>query len=133
MGAKAIVAEVQTFTCAERGQYDDITVIVAQCSDSPQSIQIQNIGNATLALNGLSVSKSFTLVPDSGTPADCTASSSLAPGGRCNISISFTPEADGLQAGTVTLTDNALNDNPSTQTISLLGDGPQTQVSTTSM
>jgi serine phosphatase RsbU (regulator of sigma subunit)/predicted enzyme related to lactoylglutathione lyase len=28
---KAIVAEVQTFTCPERGQYDDITVIVAKC------------------------------------------------------------------------------------------------------
>ncbi len=29
---KAIVAEVQTFTCPERGQYDDITVIVAKCT-----------------------------------------------------------------------------------------------------
>lgn len=28
---KAIVNEVQTFTCPERGQYDDITVIVAKC------------------------------------------------------------------------------------------------------
>jgi serine phosphatase RsbU (regulator of sigma subunit)/predicted enzyme related to lactoylglutathione lyase len=29
---KAIVNEVQTFTCPERGQYDDITVIVAKCT-----------------------------------------------------------------------------------------------------
>ncbi len=29
---KAIVAEVQTFTCPEHGQYDDITVIVAKCT-----------------------------------------------------------------------------------------------------
>ena len=29
---KAIVKEVQTFTCPERGQYDDITVIVAKCT-----------------------------------------------------------------------------------------------------
>ena len=29
---KAIVADVQTFTCPERGQYDDITVIVAKCT-----------------------------------------------------------------------------------------------------
>jgi serine phosphatase RsbU (regulator of sigma subunit)/catechol 2,3-dioxygenase-like lactoylglutathione lyase family enzyme len=28
----AIVAEVQSFTCPERGQYDDITVIVAKCT-----------------------------------------------------------------------------------------------------
>jgi serine phosphatase RsbU (regulator of sigma subunit)/catechol 2,3-dioxygenase-like lactoylglutathione lyase family enzyme len=28
----AIVNEVQTFTCPERGQYDDITVIVAKCT-----------------------------------------------------------------------------------------------------
>jgi len=28
----AVVAEVQTFTCPERGQYDDITVIVAKCT-----------------------------------------------------------------------------------------------------
>ncbi len=27
----AIVAEVESFTCPERGQYDDITVIVAKC------------------------------------------------------------------------------------------------------
>ena len=29
---KAIVNEVQTFTCPERGQYDDITVIIAKCT-----------------------------------------------------------------------------------------------------
>jgi hypothetical protein len=98
-----------------------------------QSVQIQNVGNATLSLSGLSVSGDFSLVAGSGTPADCTASSSLRPGARCNLSISFTPEADGALAGALTLSDNALNGNP-TQTIQLSGTGQppsQAKVSST--
>ena len=110
---------------------------VAVGATGPQSIQIQNIGNATLSLSGLSVSGNFTLVPGSGTPSDCTTSSSVAPGALCNLSISFVPEPDGPTAGTVTLSDNALNNNPATQVIQLSGyednSPPLAQVSTTSM
>ena len=102
-------------------------------SDSPQSVQIQNIGNATLSLSGLSVSANFDLVPGPGTPADCTASSSLPPGESCNISVSFAPVAAAPLAGTLTLTDNTLNSASTTHVISLsgTGQGPAAQVSTT--
>lgn len=62
-------------------------------SGSPQSVQIQNIGNATLSLSGLSISANFDLVPGPGMPADCTASSSLSPGESCDISVRFSPVA----------------------------------------
>jgi hypothetical protein len=114
------------------------TPVGSTSSDSPQSVQIQNIGNETLALSGLSVSGNFALVPGSGTPADCTAASSLAPGARCNISVSFKPEeGGGPLTGTVTLTDNALNGEPATQSIQLSGGAeaypPQVQVSATTL
>ena len=115
------------------------TGVGSTSSDSPLSTKIQNVGNATLSLTELSVSGNgnFSMVPGSGTPADCTASSSLAPGAECNLSFSFKPEAEGPLTGTVTLKDNSMNGNP-THTISLLGTGinpapPQAQVSATSL
>jgi hypothetical protein len=106
-------------------------------TDSPQSVQIQNAGNATLSLRGLSLSGDFALVPGPGTPADCTASSSLAPGAQCNLSISFTPEMEGPLTGVITLTDNALNAAGATQEIQLSGTGlspdPKLSVSATTL
>jgi len=102
-------------------------------ASSPQSVQIQNIGNAALSLSGLSVSENFSLVPGSGTPADCTSSSSLAPGAACNLSISFTPQSTGQLTGTVTLSDNSLNNKSATQIIQLTGNFPLAQVSPASL
>jgi hypothetical protein len=90
---------------------------------STLAAQIQNIGNATLSLSSLSVSGNFAQVPGSGTPVDCTASSSLAPGARCNLSIQFAPETDSPLTGAVTLSDNALNSDHATQIIPLSGTG----------
>jgi streptogramin lyase len=61
-------------------------------SDSPQSITVENSGNAPLsALSpGLSLSPNFAQVSGSGTPADCSSSFALAPGVSCNLSLSFT-------------------------------------------
>lgn len=94
-----------------------------------------NIGNAPLLLTGLNVSANFDLVAGSGTPADCTASSTLAPGELCNVSVSFTPSAITPMAGTLTLTDNALHGVPATQQISLsgTGQGPVAAASATSL
>jgi sugar lactone lactonase YvrE len=92
-------------------------------SDSPQSVTIQNIGNAALTMSGLSVASNFAQVDGSGTPEDCTASASLAPGTECNLSLSFTPESVGVISGQAVLSDNALNGNPATQTIQLNGTG----------
>jgi sugar lactone lactonase YvrE len=94
-------------------------------SDSPQSVTIQNIGNASLSLTGLSVAANFGQVDGSGNPEDCTSSTSLAAGAECNLSLSFTPTTGGAIQGSAVLTDNALNGNPATQTIALSGTGTQ--------
>jgi sugar lactone lactonase YvrE len=99
------------------------TPVNSTSSDSPQSVTVDNIGNATLSLSGLAVGANFAQVAGSGTPADCTSSSSLAPGETCNLSISFTPTTSGSIAGAAKLSDNSLNGNPATQTISLSGTG----------
>jgi hypothetical protein len=99
------------------------TIVKTTSSDSPQSTQIQNSGNAPLALTKLQASASFAQVAGSGTPADCAASSTLAPGAQCNLSISFTPTAVGSFAGTDTFTDNSLNLAGAKQVVALAGVG----------
>ncbi|MFL6351961.1 MAG: choice-of-anchor D domain-containing protein [Bryobacteraceae bacterium] len=99
-------------------------------SDSPQSVTVENAGNGTLSLSGLTVGSNFAQIAGSGTPADCTSSSSLTPGESCNLSLSFTPSSAGPITGSATLTDNSLNGNPATQTISLSGTGNQQQTQT---
>ena len=99
------------------------TPVGSTSSDSPQSLPISNIGNTPLSATGLVVAPNFAQVADPGTVADCTASFSLAPGLSCNVSISFTPTLSGSIQGAATVTDNALNGQPSTQSISLAGVG----------
>jgi sugar lactone lactonase YvrE len=92
-------------------------------TDGALSVQIENIGNETLTAvaPGLSVAANFAQVPGSGTPADCTATFSLAADASCNISVEFEPTTNTAN-GSVTLTDNNLNATPSTtQTIGLTG------------
>jgi hypothetical protein len=107
------------------------TVLGSTSSDSPQAVTVQNIGNQPLdsVTPGLSItganSSSFAQVAGTGTPADCGTTFSLAPGASCNVSFSFTPQSSGNLQGTAVLTDNALNSNPATQSISLTGTGLQ--------
>jgi streptogramin lyase len=101
------------------------TPVGSTSSDSPQSVTIENIGNGRLSLSGLTVGSDFAQIAGPGTPADCTGSSSLAPGASCNLSLSFTPTSGGPITGTATLTDNSLNGNPATQNIGLSGSGNQ--------
>jgi hypothetical protein len=110
------------------------TNVGSTSSDSPQSVDIQNIGNQALnAVNtGLVVNgPNFVEVGGSGNPADCTSTFSLAPGGECNLSISFTPgtAGDPLTSSAV-FTDNALNSASATQKIALGGIGVQVQPTT---
>jgi len=96
-------------------------------TSSAQSVQIQNIGNEPLnaVSPGLVVTgPNFVEVDGSGTPADCGVGFSAAPlalGGTCDLSISFTPQSGGTLTSTAVFTDNALNHNPATQTITLNG------------
>ncbi len=101
------------------------TAVGSTSSDSPQSVSVESIGNAPLSLIGIGApsSTSFKQVSGSGTPPDCAASTSLAPGESCNLSFSFTPAVSGPLQSTEVLSDNALNGNPATQTINLSGTG----------
>ena len=101
------------------------TNVGSTSSDSPQSVTIENIGNAPLAAipPGLTVGANFEQVAGSGTPADCTSSFSLTPGESCNLSISFTPAVSGPIKSAAALTDNSLNGNPATESIPLTGTG----------
>ncbi|WP_263366467.1 Ig-like domain repeat protein [Edaphobacter bradus] len=113
------------------------TNVGSTSSDSPQSVTVANIGNATLnfpvptAAGGYnpSVSSSFNY----GNFSTCTQTSSqsgtaftLAPGATCTVAINFIPATAGSISGSVVLTDDALNavaPNYTTQTIALSGVG----------
>jgi len=95
------------------------TAYGATSADSPQTVTLENVGNAPLSFpipatgNNPSTSANFTLnsgasacqVEGSGTSTEAT----LAPGAYCDLYISFTPEAVGTLSGSVVLTDNNLN------------------------
>jgi hypothetical protein len=100
-------------------------------SDSPQSVTIENFGNATLTGSALSVSANWDQVAGSGSPEDCTANFSLLPGAECNLSISFEPIEPGALTGVATLTDNALNVVGAKQEVTLSGLGSWLQYSPT--
>ncbi len=99
------------------------TVVGKTSTDSPQAVTIENIGNAALTETGLTIGTNFAQTAGSGTPADCSASTSLMPGAACNLSISFSPVHAGTLSTTAQLVNNALNGNPATQSITLKGTG----------
>ncbi len=105
-------------------------------SDSPKSVQFENIGNHPLSGTGtLSDQLDFTVVAGPDVVPDCNGILSLDPGAECNVSFSFTPLSVGPLASTLTLSDNALNGNPETQTVQLSGtatQGTQPQIRTIS-
>ena len=94
-------------------------------SDSPQSVTVENNGNATLTAvaPGLTSPTDFTQIAGSGIPVDCTAGFSLAAGSSCNLSIAFTPTTTGTLNEAFVLTDNSLNSTAATQSIQLSGVG----------
>ena len=108
-------------------------------TSSPQAITIENIGNQPLnaMAPGLNIGANFQQAPGTGTPADCSNTFSLTPGGSCNLSISFAPQTGGNLQSTAVLTDDALNAAAATQTISLSGTAtggtPVASLSTTAL
>ncbi len=103
------------------------TNVGSTSSDSPQPVTVQNVGNRALdaLAPGLVVTgPNFVKVAGSGTPADCTTTFALTPGGTCNLSLSFEPQGMGNPlTSTAVITDNALNATTATHTIGLSGVG----------
>ena len=105
-------------------------------TDSPQTVTVQNAGNAALVLSGLSYPVDF---PEaSGVSSDCTAASNLSSTSWCTLSINFTPDASGLSGATsnlsesVTLTDNNLNGTAVSQSVTVNGQATTNSATLTS-
>ncbi len=92
-------------------------------TSAPQIVAVSNIGNQPLTVSNLVVSTGFIQLPSGGT--DCNASSQLSAAASCAIAAAFSPTARGPASGTVTLTDNSLNNPASTQSVALSGTGAQ--------
>jgi subtilisin family serine protease len=75
-------------------------------SGAVQSITLNNPGTAALTINGITVTGDFSQTNNCG--------GSLAAGGSCSISITFTPTARGLRSGTLTVSSNASGSAPTT-------------------
>ena len=111
------------------------TPVGTTSADSPQTVTLENIGNADLTFpipasgNNPSITTNFTL--DENAPLACPVIASgfatggvLAAGSSCVFPISFAPTATGSLSGSLLLTDNNLNATGpayASQSISLSG------------
>jgi sugar lactone lactonase YvrE len=103
-------------------------------SDSPQTVTVENIGNASLEFSGLSYPADF---PEAaGKSTDCAANAQLSPNGNCTLSIDFTPIAlsttslTSLLSEFVSITTNALNATGA-QSVAVSGTETQTELQAT--
>ncbi|MBV9222955.1 MAG: choice-of-anchor D domain-containing protein [Acidobacteriaceae bacterium] len=92
-----------------------------------QPVSIVNIGNQTLNLNDHSSSGPFIEQAPSGTA--CQFPGTLAAGSACSLAFAFTPAQAGIFTGTLTLTDNTLNQANAQQQITLRGPYAQAIIS----
>jgi large repetitive protein len=86
---------------------------VVGSTGTPQTVSVQNIGNAMLTFSDVVVSSNFSLDSNSWSCFD------LAPGASCSVPVACTPTTVGNLNGTLTLTDNAMNGVSGAQTLPL--------------
>jgi sugar lactone lactonase YvrE len=113
------------------------TSVGSTSTDSPQTVTVENVGNAALSFpipstgNNPSIGANFTL-NSSGTSAcplvsaGSSTAGTLAAGASCQLPISFAPAAAGALNGSLVVTDNNLNaaaPGDATQSITLNGTG----------
>lgn len=82
----------------------------AGAKSSPQSLQLNNVGNAALPISGIAITGGFTETNN------CPPV--LAVGQGCMLNVTFAPTANGGNTGALTLTDSAY---PGHQSIRLIG------------
>jgi archaellum component FlaF (FlaF/FlaG flagellin family) len=85
---------------------------IVNTTSQPLSVTLSNTGSAVLNIVSITTSGDFAQKNTCGT--------SLANGASCTISVTFTPTAGGLRAGSIIVTDNAPG---SPQTVPLTGNG----------
>ena len=93
-------------------------------ADGPQTVTVQNIGNAPLTFQPFTAANLLHAALPSLHVTDCTELSGLqlAPGASCTLDIEFRPTQSGLVNGHVNVVDNTLNAY-ATQTIAVQGTG----------
>jgi sugar lactone lactonase YvrE len=100
------------------------TAVTLTSFDSPQTVTVQNTGNATL--NFLAAVSYPTDFPEDSTgSSDCAtaAVASLASGASCPLTIDFVPLSVGPLSENVSITDNALNAASVKQSVAVSGTG----------
>src|SRR5579864_7593725 len=97
---------------------------IINTTSAAQTVTLTNAGTALLNMTSI--------VPSGDYAQTTTCGTSVAAGGACTISVTFTPTATGSQPGTITVTDNATG---SPQTVALTGTGvaPSTSFLPTSL
>jgi hypothetical protein len=115
------------------------TAVGSTSPDSPQTVTVENVGNAALSFpvastgNNPSIGTNFTLNSSGALAcplvgAGSSTAGTLAAGASCQLPISFTPTALGALSGSLVLTDNNLNATApgyAVQSIKLNGTGTQ--------
>ena len=97
-------------------------------TSTPQTLTVSDAGNQPLTISNVAAPTNFTVVTSGG--ADCysstqTSLTQLSSAGQCLIAVAAAPTISGSLTGTLTLTDNALNNSASTQTVQLSSAGLQ--------
>ncbi|RXH58100.1 Phage protein [Granulicella sibirica] len=128
----ANTSEVYEFTRSQTPSLNFApTNVYSTSSDSPKTFAIQNIGNQPLGAIGLGqTGGDFTASVGQGPLPDCIQANApvLAPGGSCQVTLSFMPHSVGPSSGTFSFSDNALNVPAATQAVALSGVGLVTTV-----
>jgi large repetitive protein len=120
------------------------TSVGVESSDSPQSVTVSNIGNASLSLpvpsagKNPSIPNGFTLDATTTCPDLTTSSSagSIGQGSSCVYAVDFIPVTGGAASGSLAIKDNNLNaaaPGYATQSIGLSGTGQQMSLSPTTI
>jgi sugar lactone lactonase YvrE len=101
------------------------TNVGSTSSDSPKTVPVTNIGNASLTFSGSGTNPNYPAnFPVNSTDAGlCSSSAPLTQGASCDVSVNFIPTASGSLSGYVVLTDNNLNYSGTTQSIAVSGTG----------
>jgi len=87
---------------------------VVSYSSASMPVTLTNTGTANLSIQSITASAQFS----ANTNFQGGCQSSLSPGAFCTINVTFTPQHQGTQTGTLTISDNAQG---SPQTVSLQG------------
>jgi len=103
------------------------TPIGTTSTDSPKTVSVENIGNASLNFSAIAYPSDFP--ENSGALDDCSVSSSLIAGTTCALTIDFTPlkalpakSTIAPLSESVSVTSNTLNISGTQQTVTVSGD-----------